>query len=163
MCAGNKIYRTGVESTTALTNIEIVATLPATPTWCKASAQGDKVALRMDPEGCAGDRISCPGGLNGPQRFNGRTWVVNIDGSGLHELTSSASTYFAWSPDGKFVAITGRDCRNDPLNTQPTCRDDLHVVSWDADKINLLTDNTGQVMDSQTGFVATETGEISWH
>jgi hypothetical protein len=166
MCAGNKIYRSGVESTTALTKADVVATLPATPTSCKASAQGDKVALRMDAQGCIGDRPLCPD-VNGPLGLTQHLWVVNLDGTGLRQLTTSrlaishGESAFAWSPDGKFMAAVVLNCGSDPLNTQPICTNDLHVVPSDADKIELLNDDAGKVVDSK-GFEVQVTGDISW-
>ena len=36
-------------------------------------------------------------------------WIVNVDGTGLHQLTSDFSTDPSWSPDGTRVAYVGAD------------------------------------------------------
>jgi WD40-like Beta Propeller Repeat len=150
MCEGNKIRRTGVESTTTLTNAQVLAVLPTAPFLCKLNAQGDKLAMLMS------DRPNAPAHL----------WVANIDGTELHQVTTSIKgpdAPFAWSPDGKFLAVVLTSCGDVIPIPEPVCAFGLHVVPWDADKIDLSRD-TGKVIDSLTGSVAqvNTTGDLSW-
>jgi Tol biopolymer transport system component len=122
-----------------------VVTLPvgATPNRCKVSPQGDKVAFE--------------------RKDDSHVWVVNIDGSGLHQLAASPNgeAHPAWSPDGKFVALVVADCTPQPINPV-NCGSNLRVLPSDANNVDLLKDRTGTVIDSLTGFAAHATGDITW-
>jgi Tol biopolymer transport system component len=82
----------------------------------------------------------------------GRTWVINIDGSEMKQLTDRAVGLPTWSPDSQHLAVT--------LRTNDYCTH-IYVIPTDGERIRILDDvlpgtallvrrryETGQLIDS---------------
>ena len=106
---------------TQLTRLTQEKMLVMNPVW---SPDGNRIAF----EACLGGSMStdCPAGVS----FD--IFVINVDGSGLKNITNDPSSDRSpsWSPDGKIAFASDR-----------TGKYEIYVINSDSDELTMLTDS----------------------
>lgn len=92
--------------------------------------------------------------------MNKNLWVINMDGSGLQQLTNSEAelTYPTWSPDGKYIAVVGGVPR--PPYTGRAAA--IAAIPSDLDAPLELTDDSPYYIRTHDGEILNGWKQMSW-
>jgi TolB protein len=98
------IWTVGVDGT-GLTQLTDSFGPDGWPAW---SPDGKRIAFTSVRDDCSySDAPDCrTTGDIGPHHD---VWVVNVDGTGLTRVTSEFGQFLAWSPDGRYLLVSGYD------------------------------------------------------
>ena len=89
-------------------NVQRLTRTPGEDGWPAWSPDGNHIVFASTADDCSNsDAPDCrTTGDIGPW-FD--VWVVNPNGSGLHRVTYEFGQFFAWSPDGQEILVSGAD------------------------------------------------------
>ena len=87
-------------------HVRRLTTAPGEDGWPAWSPHGDQIVFSSGRDDCAiSDAADCrTTGDIGPWED---LWIVNADGTGQRRVTSEFGQFFAWSPDGSEILVTG--------------------------------------------------------
>jgi Tol biopolymer transport system component len=83
-----------------------LTTAPGEDGWPAWSPDGTRIVFSSARDDCSiSDAADCrTTGDIGPWED---VWIMNSDGSSQHRLSSEFGQFFAWSPDGSAILVTG--------------------------------------------------------
>jgi TolB protein len=108
--AQQNLYRVNIDGTNVVRLTNALGTLNTDPAW---SPNSQRIVFRSD--------------RNGGQ-FN--IYVMNADGSDLHQLTTEGGSAPAWSPDGQRIAF---------VSSYPGKADGIYIMNADGSNLTRLT------------------------
>jgi Tol biopolymer transport system component len=90
------------------TNLVQITDSPGPDGWPAWSPDGNRIAFTSVRDDCSmSDAPDCRGtGDIGPHHD---VWVVGADGTGLARVTPEFGQFVTWSPDGRYLLVTGYD------------------------------------------------------
>lgn len=81
---------------------------PGSDGWPAWSPDGKRIAFTTVRDDCShSDAADCRS--TGDEDLHRDVWLVNADGTGLRRVTTESGQFVTWSPDGRFLLVSGYD------------------------------------------------------
>jgi TolB protein len=81
---------------------------PGSDGWPAWSPDGTRIAFKTDRDDCARAPRDAECWDNGDDDTHHDIWLVDTDGSDLRRVTPEHGQFVAWSPDGRYLLVSGR-------------------------------------------------------